>query len=236
MQLLRTIQLSAVVLATLAQAQNPFTFTTAPVVSVGVPFNITWAPSTGTVQTVSLILRQGDATALNDVLNIASEFSQSNVLENRETKANITQTAAITNVGYYVWTPPASLQKASNYAFEIRNDQNQFLVNYSEQFSIDSTNSSPNSFISTGVVSATTSSGGAAVTNAASATGSAVVVTTTNSKGVATTISTTVMSTGSASATTSSAQTQSTNAASGKDRLVSGGLVLGLVGAVMAAL
>lgn len=62
------------------------------------------------------------------------------------------------------------------------------------------------------------------------------VVTTTNSKGVATTISTTAMSTGSASATSSSAQTQSTNAASGKDKLVGGGLVLGLVGAVMAAL
>jgi len=89
MQLLRTIQLSCVVLATLAKAQNPFTFTTAPVVKVGVPFNITWAPSTGTVETVSLILRQGDATALADVLNIASQssFLVKHVLEKKRTNA-----------------------------------------------------------------------------------------------------------------------------------------------------
>jgi hypothetical protein len=55
----------------LAAAQNPFTFTTLTSITAGTPFNITWAPSTGTVQTVTLVLRQGDPTHLNTIETIA---------------------------------------------------------------------------------------------------------------------------------------------------------------------
>ena len=61
--------------ASLAAAQNPFTFTSLPKsISVGTPFNITWAPSTGTTDTVSLILRQGDPDHLTTVATIAGTF------------------------------------------------------------------------------------------------------------------------------------------------------------------
>jgi len=55
----------------LAAAQNPFTFTTLTSITAGTPFNITWAPSTGTVQTVTLVLRQGDPTHLSTIETIA---------------------------------------------------------------------------------------------------------------------------------------------------------------------
>jgi hypothetical protein len=55
----------------LAAAQNPFTFTTLTSITAGTPFNITWAPSTGTVQTVTLVLRQGDPTHLTTIQTIA---------------------------------------------------------------------------------------------------------------------------------------------------------------------
>ena len=58
-------------LAALANAQNPFTFTTLSTVTAGTPFNITWAPSTGTVDTVTLVLRQGEPSALTTVETIA---------------------------------------------------------------------------------------------------------------------------------------------------------------------
>lgn len=62
-------------LSAVASAQNPFTFTTTPVVVAGTPFNITWAPSTGTVDTVTLVLRQGDPAHLVDVATIAGSSS-----------------------------------------------------------------------------------------------------------------------------------------------------------------
>jgi Kre9/KNH-like N-terminal Ig-like domain len=72
---------SALVIATLsalASAQNPFTFTTLTSITAGTPFNITWAPSTGTVDTVTLLLRQGDPTHLATIATIAcaSPFPQ----------------------------------------------------------------------------------------------------------------------------------------------------------------
>lgn len=61
--------------ATLALAQNPFSFTTLPTsIPVGTPFNITWSPSTGTTDTVTLLLRQGDPNALVTVETIACMY------------------------------------------------------------------------------------------------------------------------------------------------------------------
>lgn len=56
-------------------AQNPFTFNNAiGTIAVGQAFNVTWSPSTGTQDTVSLILREGESTDLVTVLTIACEL------------------------------------------------------------------------------------------------------------------------------------------------------------------
>lgn len=58
-------------LAATASAQNPFTFTTLTSIKAETPFNITWSPSTGTTDTVTLILRKGLSTDLDTVATIA---------------------------------------------------------------------------------------------------------------------------------------------------------------------
>jgi hypothetical protein len=63
--------LAAAFLAGIASAQNPFSFTTLSTVTAGTPFNITWSPSTGTTDTVTLELRQGDPAHLTTVETIA---------------------------------------------------------------------------------------------------------------------------------------------------------------------
>jgi hypothetical protein len=73
------MQLSATLLftafASLVAAQNPFSFVTLPAsIKTGEPFEITWSPSTGTVDTVTLILRQGDPDHLATVITIAGSF------------------------------------------------------------------------------------------------------------------------------------------------------------------
>jgi len=74
------MQYSTLLLATLvslASAQNPFSINPLPQsISVGTPFNITWAPSTGATDTVSLLLRQGDPSHLATVATIACTCSQ----------------------------------------------------------------------------------------------------------------------------------------------------------------
>jgi len=62
-------------LAVLTSAQNPFTFTTLTSITAGTPINITWAPSTGTVDTITLLLRQGDPTHLSTIATIARTFT-----------------------------------------------------------------------------------------------------------------------------------------------------------------
>jgi hypothetical protein len=63
--------LAAALLAGIASAQNPFSFTTLSTVTAGTPFNITWSPSTGTTDTITLLLRQGDPAHLTTVATIA---------------------------------------------------------------------------------------------------------------------------------------------------------------------
>ncbi|PBP26211.1 hypothetical protein BUE80_DR002829 [Diplocarpon rosae] len=105
--------------ASLARAQNPFTFTELNSVTAGQSFTITWAPSTGSTDTVTLLLRQGDEKDLGTVETIA---------------------ANIQNTGSYVWTPSTSLVNGGDYAFEIVDNGNTDIVNYSNQFNIISTN------------------------------------------------------------------------------------------------
>lgn len=71
MQLFTSLCLAAATLTTLVSAQNPFSFNTQPIVTAGVPFQITWSPSTGTTDTVTLLLKQGPAAQLTTVLTIA---------------------------------------------------------------------------------------------------------------------------------------------------------------------
>lgn len=58
-------------LASLAAAQNPFTMTSLSTITAGTPYNITWAPSTGTTDTVTLVLRQGNSKDLTTIQTIA---------------------------------------------------------------------------------------------------------------------------------------------------------------------
>jgi len=70
--------LSIALFTAFAAAQNPFNFVSLPQsIPVGTPFNITWAPSTGTVDTVTLVLRQGNANNLATIQTIACTSSGS---------------------------------------------------------------------------------------------------------------------------------------------------------------
>merc|ERR1712000_492239 len=116
-------------------------------ITAGTPFNITWAPSTGTTDTVSLVLRQGESTDLDTVETIASN---------------------IQNTGSYLWTPSTSLTNGAGYAFQIIDDGNTDIVNYSNQFSISSTNTVTSARSSTASSASASSS---AASSAASTTG-----------------------------------------------------------------
>ncbi|KUJ11203.1 uncharacterized protein LY89DRAFT_239475 [Mollisia scopiformis] len=107
--------------ASLAMAQNPFLYNPGDLTSItaGSSFMIKWAPSTGTTDTVTILLRQGNPAQLTTVETIAS---------------------SITNTGAYLWPVPASLVNGALYTFEIYDDLNHDLANYSNQFSIVSTN------------------------------------------------------------------------------------------------
>lgn len=130
----------AATLASLASADNAFTMTGPYNVVAGTPFNITWASTTGSSDTVSLFLRQGDANALNTVATIAS---------------------SIQNTGTYLWTPSPTLPSGSNYAFEIVDSKDPNINNYSNQFSLSSSvtaSSSSTSATSSSSLSAATAS------------------------------------------------------------------------------
>lgn len=133
--------------ATLSSAQNPFTFTTLTSVTAGTPFNITWAPSTGTTDTVTILLRQGDPKSLTTVATVAS---------------------SIQNTGSYIWTPPTTLPAGSDYAFEIVDDGNTDITNYSSQFSISSTGSASSAPSVSPAISSSGASSSSAGTSAAS--------------------------------------------------------------------
>ncbi|KAH8820373.1 Ser-Thr-rich glycosyl-phosphatidyl-inositol-anchored membrane family-domain-containing protein [Xylogone sp. PMI_703] len=125
-------------LASIAAAQNPFTFTTLSSVTAGDQFNITWQPSTGTSNTVTIVLRSGDKDALKIVSTIA---------------------ANIKNTGSYLWSVPTTLSTGSTYAFEIIDNGNKNIVNYSNQFSIISSNSAAPQSITTATATATGTTG-----------------------------------------------------------------------------
>ncbi|PMD26824.1 hypothetical protein NA56DRAFT_297939 [Hyaloscypha hepaticicola] len=207
--------LASLVIATfsaLAAAQNPFTFTTLTSITAGTPFNITWAPSTGTVQTVTLVLRQGDPTHLNTIETIAS---------------------SIQNTGSYLWTPPTTLVAGTGYAFEIINDLNTAIVNYSKQFSIISTNTVSSAAASTTATSAAASSQVTIITGTQS--------TMTTSTGSASGTKTSASATGSGSGTPSTTSSGAGTAASTTGKNAAGSVkvgvgLLGVVGAVMALL
>ncbi|KAH7354735.1 Ser-Thr-rich glycosyl-phosphatidyl-inositol-anchored membrane family-domain-containing protein [Rhexocercosporidium sp. MPI-PUGE-AT-0058] len=215
MQFSTTLILAAV--AALASAQNPFTFTTLTSITAGTPFNITWAPSTGTTDTVSLVLRQGESTSLDTVQTIASK---------------------IQNTGSYLWTPPTSLVNGPNYAFQIIDDGNTAIVNYSNQFSISSTNtvtSARSSTASSASASASASSG------ASTTSGSSAASTTGTSSGSATSGSSKTSASGTATSSSSASGTQSaastpTSNSNGAGSLKVGCGLLAVLGAVMALL
>ncbi|PMD49849.1 uncharacterized protein K444DRAFT_670669 [Hyaloscypha bicolor E] len=190
-------------LAALTSAQNPFTFTTLTSVTAGTPINITWAPSTGTVDTITLVLRQGDPTHLSTIATIAP---------------------SIQNSGSFLWTPPTTLVAGTGYAFEIVDDGNTAITNYSNQFSIISTNT-----VSSAAASTTSS-----VSGLTTLTGSSTVKTSAST-------STSGSSTATGSSTPSGTSTGSASATSATGKSAAGSVkvgvgMLGVVGAVMALL
>ena len=138
--------------------------------------------------------------------------------------------ASIQNTGSYLWTPPTSLVAGTGYAFEIINDLNPSIVNYSNQFSIVSTNT---------VSSAAASSTGSSVASSSAVTvitGTQSTMTTTSASGTKTSASST-----SGSGTPSTTSSGAGNAASTTGKNAAGSVkvgvgLLGVVGAVMALL
>ncbi|PBP21612.1 hypothetical protein BUE80_DR007642 [Diplocarpon rosae] len=206
--------------ASLARAQNPFTFTELDSVTAGQPFTITWAPSTGTTDTVTLLLRQGDEKDLATVETIA---------------------ANIQNTGSYVWTPSTSLVNGGDYAFEIVDNGNTDIVNYSNQFNIISTNTVSSARPSSTPGSSATAPTRSSVITSVSASTSAPVSSSTSKPATSTGTSTSTetesasrTSTRSGSATGS--VTATPTALSGSGSLKVGVGMLAMVGAMMALL
>jgi len=136
--------LTIVLFTAFAAAQNPFNFVSLPQsIPVGTPFNITWSPSTGTVDTVSLVLRQGDATNLAIIQTIACMSPLTSLTPNHPPSMTdkLPSIAKIQNTGSYLWTPASSLANGPLYAFQIVDDGNINIVNYSGQFAISSSSS-----------------------------------------------------------------------------------------------
>merc|ERR1711977_572437 len=94
------------------------------------------------------VLRQGESTDLDTVEAIASN---------------------IQNTGSYLWTPSTSLTNGAGYAFQTNDDGNTDIVNYSNQFSISSTNTVTSARSST--ASSASASSPASTSSAASTTG-----------------------------------------------------------------
>ncbi|KAH8747270.1 Ser-Thr-rich glycosyl-phosphatidyl-inositol-anchored membrane family-domain-containing protein [Hyaloscypha finlandica] len=195
-------------LAALTSAQNPFTFTTLTSITAGTSINITWAPSTGTVDTITLLLRQGDPTHLSTIATIAP---------------------SIQNSGSFLWTPPTTLVAGTGYAFEIVDDGNTAITNYSNQFSVISTNT-----VSSAAASTTASS----VSGSTILTGSSTVKTSASTSAAKTTSGSSA-ATGSSTPSSTSTGGASATSVPGKSAAESvkvGIGMLGVVGAVMALL
>jgi hypothetical protein len=120
-------------LAAFASAQNPFAFTSPKSVITGIPINITWAPSPGTVDTVTLLLWRGNSTQLSAIATIACTPLPLLQLPNN---ALTIYKASIQNAGTYQWTPPNTLVAGTGYAFEIVDDRSTFITSFSDQFAV----------------------------------------------------------------------------------------------------
>ena len=224
-----------VALTSLVSAQNPFNFLTTPVVKVGTPFNITWSPSTGTTDTITLLLRQGNPNALTNVETIACTspipFLSPLLLPK---VPNPSLPASIQNTGSYLWTPGPELVNGPLYAFEIVDDGNKYITNYSQQFAI----SSPNT-ISSSFAAASTSlspSQSSELKSSSTATTTGVSSTSTGTGALLSTATGTKSATGASttgSKTTGAASSVPSNAGTGMK--ASGGLLM-FVGAAMAML
>ncbi|KAI9769682.1 MAG: hypothetical protein M1840_003919 [Geoglossum simile] len=194
-----------VALAALASAQsnsaNSFNIPPSGLSFVaGTPAQISWTPTSS--GTVTILLLQGDSRSLVGGTPIAKN---------------------IPNSGSVSWTPPSDLVKGGDYALEIIDDTNTNNVNYTPQFSIDSTNTvakTATTAASTATTASTTTSDSTATTTSATETSSA----TGNSTSSATTLATktTAVNTDSSSTSTS---VPSAGAAAPVVK-VSGGLVL----------
>lgn len=111
--------LYALASATLAWAQsNPFTVPSGGLnASAGQSLTLKWNPTTQ--GTVSLYLREGASSNLNNGTAIAT---------------------SIQNSGSYTWSVPASIVQNSDYAIEIVDDANTSNTNYTPYFVIFSSN------------------------------------------------------------------------------------------------
>lgn len=118
-------------LAAYASATNVITSVTASTnLTPGQPFTITW--QTDSSSTVTLILRKGDASNLENIGTIAT----------------------VPNTGSYTWYPDSDLPGGTDYAFEIVGSDG--VPNYSHYFGIDNPSVSA---ASNGATSAATSGG-----------------------------------------------------------------------------
>lgn len=190
-------------LASIATAQNPFLYNPGDLTNItaGSTFEIKWAPSTGTTDTVTILLRQGNPDQLVTVLTIAS---------------------SIVNTGSYNWSVPTTLVNGPLYAFEIRDDLNTDLANYSNTFSISSTNTV--SSVVAAPVSTITTDGHVTTVYA-------VATQTTSATGTAS-----ASTTGTGTASGSSATATKNAAGEGIKKVKLGGAMLAVVAGLMGAL
>ena len=155
------IALLSAVLATAQSDPNAFkTPTGGWQVTAGEPITLEWTPTTDS--TVSLVLRNGAASDLNQGVTIASNLQ---------------------NSGSYTWTPASNLPRRSDYVIEIVDDSDSSQVNYSPPFIVESTNVIQSTTVTSASASSTTGNSTASSSESSSSSGETPSTTTTGSSG-----------------------------------------------------
>uniref|UniRef100_A0A060T335 ARAD1C34034p n=1 Tax=Blastobotrys adeninivorans TaxID=409370 RepID=A0A060T335_BLAAD len=188
----------ALLASVVAAAPNAFVFPqSGDSITAGQSNQITWNNTDGGDQ-INLYLKKGDPNNLEDVLTIVENLS---------------------NGGAVNWTPPTSLEQGNDYALAIADSSNPDAVNYSGEFTINSSGEGANTTSSAASSGAATTTGAANSTVASTAASSAVTGVTNSTVASASTSgfanSTAVSGSSTATATESGASGSATASGSG---------------------
>jgi hypothetical protein len=138
------------------------------VVTAGSKFDITWTK--GAAKFVDIILRRGNSSSLDEVEVICSKSQKEKPW--KILNSSLTSTIAVNpNSGLYYWVPSKDLVGADDYSIEIKDTNDDSVVNYSAKFTIVSNGKGISSTSSSSKATATASASKTSKTASASGSG-----------------------------------------------------------------